>query len=102
MARRDREPRTECVELIVQALLKHLARIDELRAVADDAEHRRDAGRLGRTTGALAQQPDQRGAVAVVGLEPPCTGLSDEVCVVLVTDSALVAGKGRHDYQLHL
>ena len=29
-------------------------------------------------------------------------GLSDEVCVVLVTDSALVAGKGRHDYQLHL
>jgi hypothetical protein len=29
-------------------------------------------------------------------------GLSDEVCVVVVTDSALVAGKEHHDYQAHL
>jgi hypothetical protein len=29
-------------------------------------------------------------------------GLSDEVCVVVVTDSALVAGKDTHDHQVHL
>lgn len=31
----------------------------------------------------------------------PRRGLSDEVCVVVVTDSALVAGKDRHDHQDH-
>jgi hypothetical protein len=29
-------------------------------------------------------------------------GLSDEVCVVVVTDSALVAGKDTDDHQDHL
>jgi hypothetical protein len=29
-------------------------------------------------------------------------GLSDEVCVVVVTDSALVAGKDTDDHQHHL
>jgi hypothetical protein len=29
-------------------------------------------------------------------------GLSDEVCVVVVTDSALVAGKGTNDHEHHL
>jgi hypothetical protein len=31
-----------------------------------------------------------------------CEGLSDEVCVVVVTDSALVAGKDTDDHQHHL
>ena len=32
-----------------------------------------------------------------------CWGvLSDEVCVVVVTDSALVAGKDTDDHQVHL
>jgi hypothetical protein len=30
------------------------------------------------------------------------SGLSDEVCVVVVTDSALVAGKDTDDYQRRL
>jgi hypothetical protein len=29
-------------------------------------------------------------------------GLSDVLCVVVVADSALVAGKECHDYQFHL
>jgi hypothetical protein len=33
---------------------------------------------------------------------PLGTGLSDEVCVVVVTDSALVAGKDTDDAQDHL
>ena len=33
---------------------------------------------------------------------PGSVGLSDEVCVVVVTDSALVAGKDTDDHQDHL
>jgi transposase-like protein len=33
---------------------------------------------------------------------PALSVLSDEVCVVVVTDSALVAGKDTDDYQVHL
>lgn len=32
---------------------------------------------------------------------PPPRGLSDEVCVVWVTDSALVAGKDTDDHEDH-
>ena len=45
-------------------------------------------------------------AIKAAGLEgvsaPSRSGLSDEVCVVVVTDSALVAGKDTDDHQDHL
>ena len=55
----------------MQALLEHRASIDKLAAMANRSQHRRDHVGLGPTTRTLAQQPDQRGAVAIVGLEPP-------------------------------
>jgi hypothetical protein len=38
----------------------------------------------------------------LIDLATARAGLSDEVCVVVVTDSALVAGKDTDDHQHHL
>lgn len=54
----------------MQPLLGDLARKDELGAVTDRPAQRIDDVRFGGPTGALADKPDQRCAVAVVGLEP--------------------------------
>jgi hypothetical protein len=53
----------------VHALLKDLAGIDELTAVTDRALQRVDDAGLGRPTGALTDEPDQRRAIAIIGLE---------------------------------
>jgi hypothetical protein len=55
----------------MQALLEHAAGIDELPAMPDRSQQRFDRRRRARAAGALAQQPDQRRAIAIVGLEPP-------------------------------
>jgi hypothetical protein len=68
---RRRQARAQRVELIMQTLLQHTTRVDELAAVAYGPQQRLDDLRLGRPAGALAQQPDQRGAVTIVGLKPP-------------------------------
>ena len=69
---RRRQARAERVELVVQSLLQRLVR--ERPAGGDGAPRASSAStpsrRAGRP-GALARQPDQRRAVAVVGLEPP-------------------------------
>jgi hypothetical protein len=41
-------------------------------------------------------------SLAQAMLPAAARGLSDEVCVVVVTDSALVAGKDTDDHQDHL
>ena len=67
---RRREPGRERVELVMQPLAQRLERQHELATVRDGRQHRLDpAGKRG-TPGALARQPDQRGAITVVGLEP--------------------------------
>ena len=55
----------------MQPLLGHPASVDELATMTDRAQQRLDRRRCQGTPGALAQQPDQRRAVTVVGLEPP-------------------------------
>jgi hypothetical protein len=55
----------------MQALLEHATGVDELATVTDRAEQRLHLRWGARAAGALAQQPDQCGAVAVVGLKPP-------------------------------
>jgi hypothetical protein len=57
--------------MAVDRPLKDLAGVDELRAMTDAAEHRGHNIGLRGPSGALAEQPDQRRAIAVVGLEPP-------------------------------
>jgi hypothetical protein len=54
----------------MQALLEHRASVDKLAAMANRSEHRRDHVGLGPATRTLAQQPDHRRAIAVIGLEP--------------------------------
>jgi hypothetical protein len=53
----------------VKALLQHTARVDKLRAVANCAKQGLDLW-LGRPAGALPEQPDERRAITIVGLEP--------------------------------
>ena len=65
--------------------------IDTLTAVGLIAEIG-DFRRLGH--------PEQ--VMSYLGVVPSEQVLSDEVCVVVVTDSALVAGKDTDDYQVHL
>jgi hypothetical protein len=60
----------------MQTLLEHAAGIDKLATMTDGPEQRFNSRRCRRAAGALAQQPDQRGAIAVVGLEPSRCQLS--------------------------
>jgi hypothetical protein len=61
--------RAERVQLVVHALLEHLALGDEAPPVAHRRGQRIERRILGRASLALAQQVDERRAVAVVGLE---------------------------------
>ena len=71
----------------------------------DEVRHRLDCGALLREhwgvyrVGHRAPSVEARYVAAVFAC---VEGLSDEVCVVVVTDSALVAGKDTDDHQDHL
>jgi hypothetical protein len=60
----------------MQALAQRLEREDQLATMRDRREHRLGPRTGGRTPRALARQPDQRGAIAIVGLEPARPQLS--------------------------
>jgi hypothetical protein len=55
----------------MQALLKDLASIDDLATMTNRPEQRPDRVGFGPAPGALTNQPDQSGAIPIVGLEPP-------------------------------
>src|SRR6266540_5405497 len=64
-----RQARRECVELVVQALLEHLAHPDQRSAVANGRQQRVDRLVVRTAAKALAREADERRAVALVGLE---------------------------------
>jgi len=53
----------------MQPLAQRLEREDELAAVRDRGQHGLDAGGSRPAAGTLARQPDQRRAVAIIGLK---------------------------------
>jgi hypothetical protein len=71
MAGRGRQPWAQRLELVVQALLEHPAVADQPAPVANRADQRIHGAVGGWPAGALADQPDQRRAVTVIGLGAP-------------------------------
>jgi hypothetical protein len=72
---RRREIRTKTIQLFVEALAQHLQLPDKLAPMPNDAEQRLQRRFVRPTAEPLSGKADERGAVAVVGLELPRTEL---------------------------